>query len=225
MSYTSSSWLSRSGSMLLSAGFHLAIGFAIFAGMKTAAPPPAHQTGERGRILVVELQPFDESGAPDAGEENAHRAEEAMRRIDQPGEAIRSNSAEKSMKIGAPPTTDGGLNDQNEADGLADDKSGAPVPAGAEVQAYRALLLRHIQQHQQYPLPSRQAGEQGVAQVRFVMDRSGRLGEAWVETTSGSGPLDAEALAALRRAQPLPPPPDSWPQSFEVVLPILFRLN
>jgi protein TonB len=43
--------------------------------------------------------------------------------------------------------------------------------------------------------------------VSFTVDRSGRLVESSVYRTNGDGEAEATALASLRRAAPLPPPP------------------
>ena len=108
---------------------------------------------------------------------------------------------------------------------MTDSQTGAPALAGAEVQAFRARLLHHIERFRRYPSQARKAGEEGVVRVHFVMNRSGEVLEAWIELSSGSALLDEEAVAAVRRAQPLPTPPTDWPSSFAVSLPIGYALQ
>lgn len=223
MTYSSPSWLSRGSSLLLSAGIHAAIGLALFAGMVASAPHPTGKKGERGQALVVELLPLPEGAIPHQGDSRAKAAESAVREAGL-GEASRGQHPGLSSQFGAPPrgASADGLGEAAEA---ASDARGAPAPTDAEIQAFRAALLRHIERFQEYPPQSREIGEQGHVRVRFVMDRSGQVVEAWVESSSGSRNLDAESLAAIRRAQPLPAPPSHWPQSFEIALPIRFALR
>lgn len=225
MTYTSPSWMSRCGSLLISAGIHATIGIALFWSMMAGSPDGSRRTGDRGEVLIVELLPLPDGGAPGTGEEKASLADGAKHQIEKPGDATGRQEAGEAARVGNPPPGDGGMDISSGTEGHADDKVGAPAPSGAEIQAFRTVLLRHIQGFQQYPVVSRQTGEEGLTRIRFIMDRSGRLVEAWIETTSGSRHLDAESLAAIRRAQPLPAPPSNWPQSFEVMLPISFTLH
>ena len=62
--------------------------------------------------------------------------------------------------------------------------------------------------------------------MRFTMDRAGRVLVSTLERTSNHGVLDAEALALLQRAQPLPPLPDEIDgDTLEIVVPIEFFLR
>lgn len=130
-----------------------------------------------------------------------------------------------AVALGTPPRGDGGNSAADEPAGISDNETGAPALAGAEVQAFRARLLHHIEQFRRYPPDARKAGQAGVARVHFVMDRSGDVLEAWIELSSGSTSLDEEAVAAVMRAKPLPAPPANWPSSFAVSLPIGFSLQ
>ena len=72
---------------------------------------------------------------------------------------------------------------------------------------WRSALVARIERHKHYPEAALTRGEHGVAQVAFSIDRSGRLHDARIVRSSGSKLLDRDALAWLRRSQPLPPPP------------------
>ena len=174
---------------------------------------------------MVQLLPLPDGGAPAIAEESASPTKGHSLDLETPGEPLGNADSGSARPPGSPPPGDGGAEERSGTEGVTGQSEGAPAPSGAEVQAFRTTLLRHIQRFQEYPPASRAAGEQGFARVRFVMDRFGRVVEAWIETSSGSRNLDAESLAAIRRAQPLPAPPTSWPQSFEVALPISFSLN
>lgn len=89
--------------------------------------------------------------------------------------------------------------------------SSRPAPpaasAAASAQTWQGRLLAHLESRKRYPAEARARRLQGVANVRFTMDRQGRVLSAAVERSSGHAALDREALALLQRAQPLPPPP------------------
>lgn len=86
-----------------------------------------------------------------------------------------------------------------------------PVPpaasASAAAQTWQARLLAHLESRKRYPAEARARRLQGVAYVRFTLDRQGRVLTARLERSSGHAALDREALALLQRAQPLPAPP------------------
>jgi protein TonB len=76
-----------------------------------------------------------------------------------------------------------------------------------------------------YPLVARRAGDQGTVTLRVLVTRNGLPARVDVENSSGSPPLDAAALEAVRawRFVPARQGPDaieSW-----VLVPIVFRLE
>jgi protein TonB len=111
----------------------------------------------------------------------------------------------------------------------------APVPAAARAGKINASnvqsswvrqLLAHLNRYKQYPPAARSRREEGVVTLSFTMDRDGLILARRVANSSGSKLLDAEALAMLRRAEPLPPFPASMAgasRSFNV--PIRFSLR
>lgn len=85
-----------------------------------------------------------------------------------------------------------------------------PAPAAAvaaSAQTWEGLLLAHLERRKRYPAEARAQRREGVAHVRFTMTRDGRVLSAELERSSGHPALDREAVALLRRAQPLPKPP------------------
>lgn len=83
--------------------------------------------------------------------------------------------------------------------------------ASAAAQTWQSRLLAHLERHKRYPAEARARRLQGVAHVRFTMDRQGRVLSAALEHSSGHAALDREALALLQRAQPLPAPSAETP--------------
>ena len=87
---------------------------------------------------------------------------------------------------------------------------------------WEAQLLAHLEKYRRYPAAARARREQGVAHVRFRMNREGRLLSAEVLRSSGSIALDRAALDTVRRAQPLPAIPPEKPDPLELAVPVEF---
>lgn len=115
-------------------------------------------------------------------------------------------------------------------------RSSPPAPAvltdtaaarrGARERAlkFQQALLRHIARYQRYPESARAQGVEGTVQVVFLLRRDGTIVDAWVQSTSGQTILDREALATVRRAEPLPVIPSDLPDQLSVRLPVAFEL-
>jgi len=87
-------------------------------------------------------------------------------------------------------------------------------------------LLAHLNRHKQYPNIARLHHQEGVVMLSFTMDRDGHVLTSKIEKSSGSPTLDEEALAMLRRSEPLPaflPSMEGEARSFSV--PIRFSLR
>lgn len=86
-----------------------------------------------------------------------------------------------------------------------------PAAVAASAQTWEGTLLAHLERRKRYPVEARAQRREGVAHVRFTMTREGRVLSAVLERSSGHPALDREAVALLRRAQPLPKPPPEIP--------------
>jgi protein TonB len=104
-------------------------------------------------------------------------------------------------------------------------KSAALSPAApkADLGAYRASLYARIYSAVRYPESARERGAVGVAVVSFSFDATGQVTSAALAQSSGDAALDADAVASVRRASPLPPPPEGAPRAYAV--PIRYRLR
>lgn len=101
----------------------------------------------------------------------------------------------------------------------------APPAASAAVAAltWQGRLVAHLERRKRYPAEARARRLQGVAYVRFTMDRQGRVLSAALEHSSGHAALDRETLALLQRAQPLPAPPAETPgERITLTVPVEF---
>ena len=101
------------------------------------------------------------------------------------------------------------------------------APSIAHVQAsWQKRLIDHLNRHKRYPDAARSRRAQGIVVVAFRLDSSGRIVTAHVTKSSGSQALDDEALAVLKRASPLPAPPEQIAgPMLDLVLPIQFRIK
>jgi periplasmic protein TonB len=101
----------------------------------------------------------------------------------------------------------------------------APAPAPTISSDYRTAIHSWIETHQHYPDAARQRGEQGRAVLRFRVDRSGRVLDPMVVSSTGFPDLDAAAEAAMRGALLPPFPPSMTSQEIEVSVTLHFGLS
>jgi protein TonB len=106
----------------------------------------------------------------------------------------------------------------------------APAPGSTTVNSlppsWIQLLFSHLLRYRQYPNAAQAAGQEGVVMLGFTMDRHGRVLSRHILRSSGFAALDAEALAMIERAQPLPPfPADVTASTRSFVAPIRFSLR
>jgi periplasmic protein TonB len=91
---------------------------------------------------------------------------------------------------------------------------------------WEGLVLGRLERFKRYPKRSRMRREEGVAWVRFALDRSGAVVEASLLQSSGHAALDEETLALVRRAAPLPkPPPEVMGDAIALEVPVEFSLR
>lgn len=88
-------------------------------------------------------------------------------------------------------------------------------------------LTRRLQKFQRYPNGAQSRGEEGLVWLQFSVDRNGHVLDHAIAESSGHADLDAEAMAIVERAQPLPPFPPSMTEAQldQLVIPIRFSLH
>lgn len=100
------------------------------------------------------------------------------------------------------------------------------APSLSAFPEWRSALFSRVQRAKRYPDTARAREEQGAAAVAFTMDRSGHVLSAKLVRSSGSSSLDEEAVAMVRRADPLPPMPSELPGStLTLTIPVTFSLR
>lgn len=91
---------------------------------------------------------------------------------------------------------------------------------------WQARVLGHLRQYRRYPRAAESGGQQGVVLLAITLDRQGRVLSLALRRGSGYPLLDAEALATVRRATPLPPPDAAVPgDPVQVDVPVSFSLR
>lgn len=212
---------SRIAGFLLSGAVHLAVGLALFYASEQGVPLSGPTAGDDGAVLVVELIPLERAGGSRG--DNSLDKPGPTSKVSLPPPPPGAKGVQKpSQKFHASGTATSDFAASSEERG--DARQMADLPS-SEVTAYRQRLESHLARYRVFPSGARSAGREGVVTIYFRMTQEGRVRDAWVEASSGVSDLDAEALAAILRAQPLPALPRSWPSEIDVSLPVTFRLG
>ncbi len=131
-----------------------------------------------------------------------------------------------SRKPPAPATSAAPRSDAPTSNATAAPTMGASSANSMAPANWKSLLMAQIHRMKRYPSEARTAREEGVARVRFSIDRSGRVLAASLISSTGSAALDAEAVALLQRVSPLPaPPPEVQGSPIVITVPINFNLK
>jgi protein TonB len=92
--------------------------------------------------------------------------------------------------------------------------------------SWQSLLLKHLQQFKNYPSEARERNEQGMVLLAFSIDRDGHVLSRHIVSGSGYADLDAEVMALVERAQPMPAFPASMMEArLDLTVPIRFSLR
>ena len=85
-------------------------------------------------------------------------------------------------------------------------------------------LIAHLDKHKRYPAERSQKAAE--IQIRFTLDRMGRVLATNIEKSSGDTAFDEAALAMVRRSDPVPmPPPVIADEGLTFTLPVIFRVK
>ncbi|NHO31358.1 energy transducer TonB [Acetobacter fallax] len=122
----------------------------------------------------------------------------------------------------APPSAD--------APAAAVQTASAPGAASAHAShdplTWQSALLARLERYKRYPAQAQREHQEGTAMLHFRMDRQGHVLAANIVHGSGRALLDEETMALVRRAEPLPVPPDSVTgEIITLTVPVEFYLN
>ena len=91
---------------------------------------------------------------------------------------------------------------------------------------WQAQLVAWLEKYKRYPRLAQEQRQQGVAYLRFTIDREGKVISSRINKSSGFELLDDEVLALIQRAQPVPsPPPEVAGDRIELLVPVAFSLR
>jgi protein TonB len=118
----------------------------------------------------------------------------------------------------------------NEAEGNLDTGGSAQAVSaggrpGAEVD-YASMLAVWLEKHKKYPRRAQNRRQEGIVELRFTIDREGRVLKSSIVGPSKHKMLNEAALKMLEKAQPLPPiPADITQDQFELTVPVTFFIK
>jgi len=76
------------------------------------------------------------------------------------------------------------------------------------IQSYNRQVADRLNRFKTYPRYAEERGQQGIVRLQITVDANGRVTDRRIVGSSGFRALDDEVLVILRRATPLPRPPD-----------------
>jgi protein TonB len=192
----------------------------------TAAVPEIASTPIQ-QAAEVPLPPEAKPSPPDKPEAvKLEKPEQARPKPERPKPIKRERVAKQnpSDRPPAPRTSAPQRAERRAADAMAA-LAGAQA-AAAMLPSYRQRLAAHLQRFKRYPTEARASGVQGTATLSFTVGRGGQVLNARLARSSGHPALDAETLAMVSRAQPLPPfPPEITQASLNFSVPVNFSVR
>jgi protein TonB len=81
---------------------------------------------------------------------------------------------------------------------------------------WRSRLMAHLQRNKRSVSATMDQRARRIAYVRFAIDQAGNVGSVSLMRSSGLAEIDREAVALVRRASPVPPPPAGVSRSLTV---------
>ncbi|MNU30654.1 Gram-negative bacterial tonB protein [compost metagenome] len=101
----------------------------------------------------------------------------------------------------------------------------AAAPDPGAVSDYYRRVESHLARFHAYPAALTGPRPTGVVRVGLIVQRDGRVMDAWIETSSGVVPLDEAALQTLKRAEPLPGLPATLPGAIDLIVPLRYAAS
>jgi protein TonB len=190
----------------------LAVHLGVIAAYLYVSAPD--EIGDDASPVAVELAPIDDT-------------------VDQPEIAPQPEVQEKQVETPPPDESQTVMAPPPEEKPVEEQKPPAPaIPARVKGGAPRVeaswetSLIKHLNQFKRYPSEAQAHGDQGVALLSFSVDRSGHVLAHEIVHSSGHAELDAEAMAMIDRAQPLPPFPATMTEpKLDLTVPIRFSMH
>jgi protein TonB len=185
------------------------------------SPPPPAEAPPIAPTALALAEAAPPRPRPDPAQQAETRREPQREAQARAGSPTRPQPEKQAQPLTEPPSQ---ARRRAAADGPARETAAAPETSrggGARAMAsWQARLVAHLERRKRYPAAALARRAEGVAQVRFAIDRSGRVLSSRLAASSGDPALDAEAVAMVLRASPVPAPPPDAP--LELVAPVKF---
>jgi protein TonB len=193
-------------------------------------PGPESDASAAAPAQVEQKEKIEETAVP---QEKPTEAEEPARIV---AETAPKTPMEEEQKVAAVETNASTESAASEATAPApiENAREAPVTAapapgtGASAQRIRVTwqkkLMAHLERFKRYPATGMPRSTR--IEVGFTLDRLGHVVSAEIRQGSGDPAFDRAALAMLRRADPVPPPPPLIADDgLNFTLPIVYRIK
>jgi protein TonB len=169
---------------------------------KRPVPPRVEPTPVVRRKPIVEPRPV--RVATPVVDRRAERAAAAAAERASAAAAARASAAANARASAAAAARASAATARASAAAAAGARAAAAASASAASSAsWRASLMAHLNRFKRFPV----GASPGSVSVAFTIDRSGGVRSASLARSSGNSILDAEAVAMVRRASPVPAPP------------------
>lgn len=211
-----------------------------FGPAEPIAPPMAAMTVELAPLPSAPQQKVTEvPPGPEQVEQKAQpKPQPKQRPFDPPPEiktppppdaltAKKEDEPQPEQTVAADRTTDQPSSLAPDIDTMKAPLEGSPSDmASSATQTWENRLLTHMEHYKRYPGAAQVRRQQDVVYLRFTMDRNGKVLTWNIERSRGYALLDKEVAELIKRASPLPAPPDEVPGSrIEMVVPVEFFLR
>lgn len=171
--------------------------------------PSEHQPEEVGHVLTA---PEHSNAALlverelDAPQKELSKAKRPQQKVMTPRQPISEQTPENHSKPSAPAVvTSTSLSGESQR--VAAAANSHSLHNQQSKMNWKSRLQGHLAGFKRYPPRARKQRQQGTVIIRFVVNKEGYVLSAKLIKSSGVAALDQEALAVIKRAQPLPQPP------------------
>lgn len=213
-----------SGAAIASLAVHGGVAAALFLGLADvtpAAPPPAAMVVELAALPSAPPTPPTE--APPQPEQVEAKPKPIVNKIElppipklafnvKPAVAVPlkelADPNKKQAEKPAEETTKAAAPFAERKDDPKAPNMGAPSNSNAKAEAsWEAKILALLNRKKRYPSAAQSAGQEDTVYVRITVDREGRVLGSQIRKSRGYALLDGEVNALVKRASPLPKPP------------------
>ena len=183
-------------------------------------PPPDVETPVADTL--PEIEPLPELPVSEVAVPRPERRPE-VRKVEKAPERKPEKKEEPKREQKAPPTMASQVAAPEKAATARAPESVAGQGASFTPAKWQSKLMAHLERRKRYPGAARARGDEGVAQVRFSIDKAGNVLSAKLVKSSGSAQLDEEVVALVHRASPVPAPPPGAPLT--ITAPVRFNIR